>query len=162
MPTLTVLVGLPGSGKSTSIPEHFDGFVYSTDRYIEQCAKQNGWTYDQAFKEFINSATKYMNEQLNLAIHSNTDIIWDQTNLGDNKRRSILFKIPKHYHKICICRVLPRTETEWSDLNQRLLQREGKTIPSYIINTMKLSYIEPSVAEGFDEVYLHDIYGNQL
>lgn len=162
MSTLTVLVGLPGSGKSTSIPEDFDGFVYSTDAYIEQCAKLNGWTYNQAFKEFINPATKHMNEQVEISIRQGADVIWDQTNMSSKKRLGILSKFPKHYRKICVCRVVPRDDNEWMELQQRVLSREGKIISQHIIETMADSYVEPTVAEGFNEVHLYDIYGTKL
>lgn len=160
MPTLTVLVGIPGSGKSTSIPKDFDGFVYSTDRYIEQCANMNGWTYNQVFKDFIGSATKTMDEQLAIAIRQRADVIWDQTNVAPKKRRGIISRFPNSYAKFCICRVPPRNDAEWAELNRRILSREGKIIPSHIIESMADSYVEPTLEEGFDAVYLHDIYGN--
>jgi predicted kinase len=160
MPTLTVLCGLPASGKSTSIPEDFDGFVYSTDQYIENCAEQNGWTYDQAFDEFIGPATKNMNEQLEIAIRQRADVMWDQTNMSPKKRRGIISRFPNSYARFCVCRVPPRNEDEWAELNKRLVSRNGKTIPSRIIESMAKSYVEPTREEGFDVVRLYDIYGN--
>lgn len=165
MPTLTVLVGLPGSGKSTSISEDFDGFIYSTDNYIEQCAKMNGWSYNEAFQEFIEPATKQMNEQLTIAIRQKADVLWDQTNMSSKKRIGILYRFPKSYHKICICRVPPRNETEWKELNDRILWRaecNGKMIPQHIVEHMADTYVEPTLDEGFDEVQLYDIYGNKI
>jgi len=162
MPTLTVLVGLPGSGKSTSIPEDFDGFVYSTDRYIESCAKLNRRTYNDVFQEFIGPATKHMNEQLELAIRQRADVIWDQTNMGAKKRLGILSRFPKTYRKICVCRIPLWDALEWAELDRRILSREGKMIPHHIIESMADSYVEPTLDEGFDEVHFYDIYGNKL
>jgi predicted kinase len=162
MPTLTVLVGLPGSGKSTSIPDDFDGFVYSTDRYIEQCAKMNGMTYNEAFREFIDPATKTMNEQLEIAIRQKADVIWDQTNMSSKKRYGLLSRFPRSYYRLCVCRVPPRDDAEWIELNSRLLGREGKTIPPHVVESMADTYVEPTFSEGFDEVHLYDIYGNRL
>ena len=165
MPTLTVLVGLPGSGKSTSVPEDFDGFVYSTDNYIEQCAKMNVWTYNEAFQEFIGPATKHMNEQLQIAIRQKSDVLWDQTNMSSKKRLGILSKFPKTYRKICICRVPPQDASEWAELDRRILDRAthaGKMIPHHIIESMADSYVEPTLNEGFDEVHLYDIFGNKI
>lgn len=161
MPTLTVLVGLPGSGKSTSIPKDFDGFIYSTDNYIEQCAKMNGWTYNEAFQEFIEPATKHMNEQLEIAIRQKADILWDQTNMSKKKRRSILVRFPSSYYKKCICRVLLDSQ-DWNELHRRILSREGKVIPRHIIESMAESYVVPTIDEGFDEIQLYDIYGIEL
>jgi predicted kinase len=160
--TLTVLVGLPGSGKSTSIPEDFDGFVYSTDRYIEDAARRSGATYNNAFGDNINAATSVMNQMLSAAISNNSDVMWDQTNCGSKKRKSILSRFPKNYRKICICRVPPRDDAEWAELNRRILSREGKIIPMHVIKSMADTYVEPTREEGFDKVYLYDIYGNLL
>lgn len=165
MPKLTVLVGLPGSGKSSSIPEDFDGFIYSTDRYIEQCAKINNWSYNTAYQEFIEPATKTMNEQVEIAIRQKADVIWDQTNMSAKKRRGILSRFPKAYRKICICRVPPRDEEEWAELNQRIIHRaqiNGKFIPPSVIERMADSYVEPTLEEGFDEVHLYNIYGRKI
>lgn len=162
MPTLTVLVGLPGSGKSTSISEDFDGFIYSTDNYIEQCAKMNGLSYNESFQEFIKPATKSMNERLEISIRQKSDVLWDQTNMSFKKRHIILSKFPKQYRKICICRVVPYNDEDWIELNRRLLSREGKIIPKHIIESMADSYVKPTLDEGFDEVHLYDIYGDKV
>jgi predicted kinase len=162
MAMLTVLVGLPGSGKSTSIPEDFDGFVYSTDRFIEDAARHFNSTYNEMFKDNIGNATKVMDGMLAAAIAAGSDVIWDQTNMAAKKRRSILNRFPSHYHKVCICRVPPRDVLEWAELDKRILSREGKMIPHHIIESMADSYVEPTLDEGFDEVHRYDIYGNKL
>jgi len=165
MPTLTVLVGLPGSGKSTSVPEDFDGFVYSTDNFIEQQAKVHGQTYDSAFKGSIDLATKTMNTLLSNAIKIEDDVLWDQTNMSSKKRLGILSKFPKTYRKICICRVPPQDASEWAELDRRILTRAthtGKMIPHHIVESMADSYVEPTLDEGFDEVHLYDIFGNKI
>lgn len=165
MPTLTVLVGLPGSGKSTSVPEDFDGFVYSTDNFIERQAKAHGQTYDIAFKGSIDLATKTMNTLLSNAIKIEDDVLWDQTNMSSKKRLGILSKFPKTYRKICICRVPPQDASEWAELDRRILTRAthtGKMIPHHIIESMADSYVEPTLDEGFDEVHLYDIFGNEI
>ena len=162
MPTLTVLVGLPGSGKSTSIPEDFNGFVYSTDRYIEAEAASEGKTYSECFKDCIKDATSAMDNSLKFSIEQRKDVIWDQTNVSDKKRRGIISRFPSSYHKICVCRVPPRDDAEWAELMKRVASREGKVIPHHIIYSMADTYVCPSLEEGFDEVRLFDIYGNQI
>lgn len=162
MSILTVLVGLPGSGKSTSIPNDFTGFVYSTDRFIEEAAKHFGITYNEAFFDNIKNATHSMDTLLSYAIKNKSDIIWDQTNMSAKKRRGILGRIPASYKKICICRVPPRTAQEWSELDRRLASREGKTIPHHIIESMADSYVEPELDEGFDYIQILDMYGNVM
>ena len=164
-PTVFVMVGLPGSGKSTYLnfvdePEFGDTvFVYSTDNVLEQLAAKRGKTYNEVFKEEIGFATKLMDDLLKNAILMGIDVYWDQTNMSSKKRISILSRFPKHYRKVCICRVPPRNAEEWKELDRRILSRNGKFIPSHIIESMADSYVEPTLEEGFDEVQLYDIYG---
>lgn len=162
MPTLTVLVGLPASGKSTSIPEDFKGFVFSTDAYIEDAARHFGSTYNDMFADNIKAANQAMYGRLEAAIKKSSDIIWDQTNMAASKRKGILSRFPNTYRKVCICRVPPRNESEWAELKRRLLSREGKSIPPHIVQSMANSYTIPTLEEGFDEVHIHDIYGNAI
>lgn len=104
MPILEVLVGLPGSGKSTHVSKKdFHAFVYSTDAYIEKFAAASGQTYGDVFRDVIDDATKHMNAQLELAISVGHDVVWDQTNMTSKKRRGILSRFPKSYKKICYC-----------------------------------------------------------
>lgn len=162
MSTLTVLVGLPGSGKSTSIPEDFNGFIYSTDNFIEDVARRMGTSYNEEFSHTIKAATAACDSLLGFAIQEGKDVIIDQTNMTAKKRRSILSRFPKTYRKVCICRVPPRDMNEWKELSTRVLSREGKIIPVHIIESMSASYVEPTLDEGFDEVRLYDIYGNEI
>lgn len=166
MPNLEVLVGLPGSGKSTRLkfvddPEFGDTvFVYSTDAYIEREARAVGKTYNEAFRDLIDPATKRQNELLDHALNIGVDVYWDQTNMSSKKRKGILSKFPKSYRKVCWCVAPPRTAEEWTELDRRLASRPGKTIPHHIIEAMADSYVEPELDEGFDYILVVDLYGN--
>jgi tRNA uridine 5-carbamoylmethylation protein Kti12 len=168
MPKVEVLVGLPGSGKSTRLsfvddPEFGgDVFVYSTDAYIEARAKEAGKTYDDMFSDHINEATKHMNNVLAVSISAGIDVFWDQTNMSSKKRKSILSKLPKNYRKECWCVRVPQTAEEWAELDRRLDSRPGKTIPHHIIEAMADSYVEPELDEGFDKITIVDIFGNVI
>jgi tRNA uridine 5-carbamoylmethylation protein Kti12 len=168
MSKLEVLVGLPGSGKSTRLsfvddPEFGgDVFVYSTDNYIEARAKEAGKTYDDMFSDHIGDATKHMNDVLAIAVSAGIDVYWDQTNMSSKKRKSILSKFPKNYRKECWCVRVPQTPEEWGDLEIRLMLREGKTIPHHIVEAMADSYVEPELDEGFDKITIVDLYGNVI
>ncbi len=166
-PICTVMVGLPAAGKSTRVGDltamNPELFVYSTDNHIEQCAKQNGWTYDQAFVEFIESATKYMNEQLEIAVRSRQDIIWDQTNLGAKKRAKIVNRMRNAGYRVeCECILFPAGDSQWEDWQHRMASRSGKTIPDSVIESMMDSFVKPTVDEGFDAVRYYDMYGNSI
>ena len=151
-PLFIVLVGLPGSGKSTYTKTTFVGradvAVISTDGIIENFAEHHGKTYDEVFAEAIKPATKLAQSKMDLALKSRMTVIVDQTNLGLNKRRKLLSQVPEGYTKIaCYFEVAEELR------QQRLKGRPGKTIPAHIDAQMLASYVRPETHEGFDGVY---------
>ena len=170
MKTLYVMAGLPGTGKSTLINsiiqnmgDHGDrAFVYSTDSLIEEWSAGQGWSYNLGFDKYIKQATQQMDSELLIAVNENRDIIWDQTNTGIKKRKSILSRIPKDYRKECHAIMIPGGDSMNSDWEYRLGNRPGKTIPDFVIENMTKSYVLPDVSEGFDSVTIYDMYGNKV
>lgn len=151
-PTLYMLCGVPGSGKSTWIRNRVikdHTHIASTDSLIEIAAKAVCKTYDDVFQDTIKSATKTMYELLKYAVEDNMDIIWDQTNLDRKSRGSKLIMIPDHYYKIAVYFPTP------DDLHERLIHREmteGKSIPDYVMKSMLTNFTIPDISEGFDKV----------
>ena len=79
MPTLYVLVGVPGSGKSTWIAQQDwakDCAVVSTDDFVEDYAKEVGSTYSEVFDDYMPTAVKLMAEAVVRAREAGRDIIW--------------------------------------------------------------------------------------
>lgn len=151
-PTLYMLVGVPGSGKSTWIAENFSDltghYVASTDRLIEIYASMRQATYDDMFQDSIDYANKAMMTHVKDVIMYGYNIIWDQTNLNKKSRARKLAAVPNTYRKIGI--FFPTPET--GELYRRLGSRPGKTIPEFAIQQMINSLQQPTIEEGFDEV----------
>lgn len=148
-PTLYMLVGVPGSGKSTWINTvEFDATVISTDNYIENVARYQNITYNEAFKDHIKNAEKLMYEDLGWAIEYNTNIVWDQTNISSKTRKKKLNLVPSHYNKIAVMFETPADD----ELERRLNSRHGKTIPPHVMDGMIEMLEQPTLEEGFDEV----------
>lgn len=149
MPEFLMLVGMPGSGKSTWVNYHCSPTTYvycSTDALIEAYAKKQGKTYNEVFQEHIKEATRQMNIQMQWAFLNNISVILDQTNLTKASRAKKLSSVPKNYYKGCVVIPVPERE-EWL----RRLDRPGKTIPKFVIENMLKSYEEPTDDE-FDEI----------
>jgi predicted kinase len=158
-PHLYMLVGVPGSGKSTWIGnqvDHVDAqedlYIASTDNYIETKAQVHGTTYNAIFKDVIKDAEKMMYEGVMNAVKHNHDIIWDQTNLTRRSRAKKLIMIPDYYKKYAV--VFPTPEE--TELQRRLASRPGKTIPEYILGGMIEAMEKPETNEGFDTVLVID------
>lgn len=152
-PIAYILVGLPGSGKSTWMRKILQGdqefTIVSSDHEIESYAKSKGVTYSDVFDVYIPTATSIMNNKLEIAIKSGANIIWDQTNLTVKKRGNIVRRL-KNYKKIAVVFAVDRVELE-----QRLEARakaEGKNIPLHVVDRMEQSFEFPTEAEGFDKI----------
>jgi predicted kinase len=162
-----IMVGLPGSGKSTirdKFLEQLDEytFIYSTDDYIEDIASIKNSTYSEVFEDNIKSATEILNQRLIDEVNQETDVLWDQTNTGLKKRKWIISKFPKSYNLQCVCILPPQNSDEEAELFKRLDSREGKVIPNHIIQNMLDTFIFPTVSEGFDKVTVYNIYGELI
>jgi predicted kinase len=151
MATVYVLVGVPGSGKSTWIQNQDwarDCVVVSTDAFVEQEAKRQGRTYNEVFDDYMPTAVKLMADQVVAAREAGQDIIWDQTSTTVASRRKKFAMLP-NYHAVAV--VFPTPEP--AELERRLASRPGKSIPWNVMQGMISGLKVPTEDEGFDEIW---------
>jgi len=151
MPTLYVLVGVPGSGKSTWINAQDwakDCAIVSTDQYVEAYARSVNKTYSEVFKEFMPKAVDLMAQAVVDARSARRDIIWDQTSVTLSSRKKKFVMLPD-YRKIAVVFRTPET----TELDRRLKSRPGKDIPAEVVQQMIDNYDPPTEDEGFDEIW---------
>ena len=167
-PICEVMVGLPGTGKSTlvqRIQTNPSTFIYSTDNILERIAAQLDKTYDEVFDNHFDSAQTEANIFLAEAIKNKQDIIWDQINIGLGKRKKILNRMRQAGYQVrCKCIIPPNNDYsgDKEDWVYRLNNRPGKTIPQNILTNMIEWYILPTIDEGFDELAVYDMHGALL
>jgi predicted kinase len=152
MPKLYVLVGVPGSGKSTWIENNtftLPCACISTDKFVDAYAKEVGKTYSEVFEEFMPKAVKMMADEVVVARESNRDIVWDQTSTTVKSRARKLNMLP-NYHAIAVVFRTP----EPAELARRLASRPGKNIPPAVLQSMISDWEEPTLEEGFDEIWV--------
>lgn len=156
----TILVGVPGSGKSTWLEnqeelEMDDTFIASTDDIIEEVATAlYGMTYNEGFKDLIGFAEKVMWRDLKLIAEDGDTVYIDRTNLSAKSRKKFIdFLKPYGYEFECVVFPMPGSdllpEEEWS---RRLDSRPGKTIPNHILSSMIEHYEAPQESEGFSKI----------
>ena len=151
MTMLYVLVGVPGSGKSTWIGhQSFDWdktVVVSTDRFVSRYAIEVGKSYREVFDDYMPTAVRLMAEQARDAFEDNKIVVWDQTSTTVLSRAKKLRMCPEHYTKIAVVLETPRAE-----LHPKFLDRPEKEIPWQVVQGMIDGFEMPTVDEGFDKI----------
>lgn len=146
-----ILVGVPGSGKSTwaASQEWIKDCAYiSTDTIVEAYATNQGKTYSEVFEDFMPTAVSLMSDQVLLAKAQKKDIIWDQTSTTVASRKKKFRMLPDYYH-IAVVFKTPYQE----ELTRRLNSRPGKIIPKEVVENMINNFEMPNENEGYNEIW---------
>ncbi len=155
MPKYIMLIGLPGSGKSTWVKNFLKNakekyVIISSDDIIEELGGLENLSYADAFKKYSNIAMKEMFRRFSAAIANKANIIHDQTNLTKKTRLEKLSKIPAYYKKEAV--VFHVDDVELQKRLEKRLKEINKKIPNHVMDSMKNSYEPPTKEEGFDEI----------
>jgi len=147
-PNLYMLIGVPGSGKSTFVDAQDHNFVHiSSDYYVEKFAKKMGKTYNEVFSLTVKRATRLMMRAVRRAQENGQDIIWDQTNTTAKSRAKKLAMLPE-YNKVAFYFKTPPADI----LAARLANRPGKEIPDRVMKSMIQHLKQPTLDEGFTKI----------
>lgn len=151
-PLFIIMIGAPGSGKSTFIKalgQTLKFTVGSTDDQIDAYAEKHGITYSQAFTRInFKHLKKQMMEDINAAARVDRSVVIDQTNMGRKQRKDKLALAGPNHVKVAIVFEVPEKE-----LFERLEKREaatGKGVPKVAVYSMLKNYEAPTRDEGFD------------
>lgn len=153
MPTCYMLIGLPGTGKSTWVGHFYEEeqnpVIISSDYFIERFAHLCGMTYNEAFPLVMARGIpdKFIRKRIKKAISEGLDVLWDQTNLTVKSRRAKMAKLPGYQFVALVFEKPP--EEIW----EKNLDRPGKVIPRHILLQMERSYQAPTKDEGFVKIY---------
>ena len=151
MPRCYQLIGVPASGKSTWIDAQDWALTcarVSTDKWVEFYAKEVGKTYSEVFEEFMPKAVKMMADEVVSARDLGRDVIWDQTSTTVKSRARKFNMLPDYEHIAVVFRTPER-----SKLDVRLSGRPGKHIPKKVVDDMIAGWDEPTLDEGFKEIW---------
>lgn len=145
------LIGVPGSGKSTWIENQIWAIPcakVSTDKWVEIYAKEVGRTYSEVFVNFMPTAVDLMAKEVVAAREMKRNIIWDQTSTTVASRAKKFRMLPNYEHIAVVFKT-----PEHKELMRRLMSRPGKEIPEHVIASMIASWEEPTLEEGFSEIW---------
>ena len=153
-PTVTILCGLPCSGKTTWIKDNIkDEIIISKDAVIEEIARERGINYTECFKimtkyEHKEAYTETM-RRYNDAISRKKSCIIDLTNMSKKSRTKYLHNL-KNYNKNAIIFLVGQEELNFRNINRDRL--EGKFIPDGVYIQMMKSFMVPTYLEGFSSI----------
>jgi predicted kinase len=150
-----MMVGLPGSGKSTWVDYQQRNercYTYSTDHVIDNIASLYKVDYDFIFKQAIDLAKRICNHQLGIAQTDDVPVIfWDQTNLTRKSRKAKMSQVDPAYRRVAVV-VQCQDRFKWLE---RCKSRKGKHIPLKVLEDMEKSFEMPEKSEGFDEIGIY-------
>lgn len=140
-PTLTVLCGLPASGKST-YAEKTNEIVISSDAIRAELGDIN----DQSRNEEVFSIAY---KRLRTELKKGNNVVFDACSVSRKSRRAILHQVSGiDCYKKCVIIYQPIDECK-----KRNIKRD-RTIPANVIDRMVRNFDTPAKFEGFDEIIL--------
>jgi|TARA_B110000503_G_scaffold121703_1_gene185562 predicted kinase len=145
------LVGIPAAGKSTWIKDQIWALgltIVSTDAFVEEYATAQGKTYSEVFVSYMPTAVELMAKQVVFAREHKHTIIWDQTSTTVTSRARKFNMLPDYEHIAVVFRT-----PEHKELVRRLVNRPGKEVPEHVIASMIASWEDPTLEEGFTEIW---------
>ena len=130
-PNVIILVGFPGSGKSTWVKQHYDQF-----------ARLDG----DALKTSVKVVKALHNE-----LEKRRNVVVDATNVTLERRSALITEAKKYNCKIYAVVFIVSVE----ECIRRVKDREdkgGPHIPKIAIYKSNSTYVEPTINEGFDQI----------
>ncbi len=147
-PRMTVLVGLPASGKSTWTQTHKskNEVVISSDAIrAEVFGDVNDQTHNAEVFDLMMKRTCD-------ALKARIDVIYDATNLNSKRRANLIREVEQRCKGITVYFRCVIFATDWKKCVKRNEARE-RTVPYEVMKRMLCSFQPPWWSEGWDEIH---------
>lgn len=150
MNKLYVMVGIPGSGKSTFIKNHLKETdkVVSRDeiRFSLVAEEEEYFSHEkEVFRKYVDTIAEYL-------AYGN-DVYADATHLNESSRGKLLRALGKSLVGVEIIAVYIKVPVTTA-ITQNELRKGRSYVPTQQIKRMKSSLTEPMFLEGFHQIYI--------
>lgn len=147
-PWLFMMVGLPGSGKSTftSNLATMNCVIHSSDKIRKELL---GDVNDQSKQTDVFAE---LHRRVYRDLNAGKDVIYDATNLNYKRRMQFLQELRRRVDEVwAVCIIIP---TPYQECLRRNANRD-RVVPDEVIERMYRSFDPPMYAEGWDEIWIH-------
>lgn len=151
-PTLIMMMGLPGSGKSTKAYELSCDYVCPV---ISSDAIRGELTGSEENMDKDNEVFKILHQRVknNLLYGRSGFVIYDACNISYKKRMAFLNQLNKiDCHKVCYFVHTPYEKC--LENNKKRAEDGGRFVPEYAIKNMYKNIYIPQYYEGWDEIII--------
>ena len=150
---LYLLMGAPGSGKSTYLKTRFSQppVVVSRDavRFAMVSEDEEYFSKEkEVFREYI--------EQIRTALKFNKEVFADATHLNESSRAKVLFALGYDLKDVEVNVIWVRVPLEVAITQNELRQGTRAYVPKSVIRRMYSQATMPSKEEGFEHIYIFD------
>ncbi|AZB44642.1 HD domain-containing protein [Bacillus sp. FJAT-42376] len=153
MPSFNMMIGLPGSGKSTyaeKLAKEIDAVVFSSDLLRQELL---GDVHDQESNEFI---FEEMHRRIIQHLDTGGNVIYDATNTNRKRRKHLINHVIK-----CEKKSAYYINEHYDTVTKRNTNRERR-VSQQVIDKMYQSLQIPLVNEGWDELIVVSSEKNTL
>ena len=152
---LYIMVGIPGSGKSTWIANHKASFFKSYKIVSRDEIRFSLVTEDEEYfskeQEVFSTFVNYIKEGL----REGFDVYADATHLNQSSRSKLLRALGEDLKGIKVEAIVINVLVETA-IRQNANRTGRSFVPASAIKRMASSFTIPSIEEGFDKIWIYD------
>jgi len=146
--TLYIVVGLPGSGKST----YATNFIKDKDiEYLSSDELRAKFGSGETDQTCTNQVFGHIKRKVDEFLKDGKNVLVDATNVN-RKERSHYINTAKKYGTKVVAIVFKMDRQGLIDRNKKRGEQGGRVVPTFVIDKMLAKYEEPSYSEGIDMV----------
>lgn len=150
MNKIIVMVGAPGSGKSTFVEKYKS--THPEMEFLSSDALRAVFGKNENDQTVSAQVFRHMENQVDQLLHSNKDVCIDATNMHRKARKPWVDLAKKHGARL-EAYVFIVDKDILIARNKKRGAEGGRDVPADVIERMLNNYVAPSKEEGFDAVY---------